>query len=196
MRCGTVLLVLTTLTFIVVPGCTTGTDGDGDADGPYAADSIEEARAIAEPLAEDWDADYFCYSVEGHIVDKNGILCGPENLASGSDNWLFLFNAGQDSFLNVSVLYDGTYDTQEYDEQHYTLYTLPDYSNAQVKSMMNTADGEFEENLGESDYLYFLTLSAMETYNLAVVAALNSDFILVGWIWLDADTLEILSTSW
>jgi hypothetical protein len=197
MRKGTVLLVLTALVFVIVPGCTTGTDGDGDVDGPHEADSIEEARAIADPLAEEWDEDAFCFSVEGHVVDENGILLGPENLTSDSDCWLFLYNAGQDSIFSVSVLYNGSYGTWEYDdEEESDYYELPDYSNARVKSVMNKADDEFGENLGGSDYLYFLTLTATETYNQAMVAALDSNFQLVGWIALDADTLEILGASW
>jgi len=196
MRFSTVFLVIAVLAFAFLLGCTTGTDGNGDVDGPYPADSLSEARAIATPLAEEWDANAFCFWVQGFIVDKNGILPGPENLASDSDTWALEFNAGQDSIFDVWVLYDGSYETDEEDGYPETFYPLPDYSNAQVKSMMNKADGEFQEHLGAEDYLYVFWLVADETINYARVMAYNSDFSPAGFIEMDADTLEILDASW
>jgi hypothetical protein len=183
---------------LLLTGCTDGTGGDRNGDdGPYSADSLDEAQAIADPLAEEWDADAFCFLLTGFQVDSDGLLRGPETLACEGDEWLFVYGVNTDVIFNVAVNYSGTYDTWEEDESLGTHYPLKDYSNGHIRDLMNKADGEFEENLGQEDYLYLLMIAAQETYNFAQVTAYEpSDSSMAGWISLDADTLEIIDASW
>jgi len=185
-------IILSAIAALLIPGCSGGTGGDGD-DNP--SDTLSEAWDIAAPLAEDWDADALCFNESGFVLDSDGVLVGPETLAGEDDKWFFRFNAGGDAALNVSVHYDGTYETFE-DITSDVCYPLPDYSDDHIKDLMNTADDAFQENLGSADYLYMLNLLALESSNTATVQGFNPDFTFAGWMVLDADTLEILDTSW
>jgi hypothetical protein len=189
-----IFLILTVVAFLFIPGCAGGTDGDGN-DNPYEADTLSEARDIATPLAEDWDADAFCFNVTGFVVDSDGVLFGPEALAGEEDKWFLRFNAGGDMTFNVCVHYDGTYETSE-DHASDIRYPLPDYSDGHIRDLMHTADDAFQENLGSADYVYMLTLQSQEKSNTATVQAFYEDFSFAGWVELDADTLDILDTSW
>jgi hypothetical protein len=198
MKLGILSFVVPVLGLVFMTGCDGGTGGDGDGDGdvggPYPADALSEARDIATPVAEEWDDDAFCYQTKGFVLDKDGILVGPEVLTGDADYWELDFNAGGDEVLIVTVSYDGTYDS--YEDTLYPEDELPTYGNEHVKDLMHTADDAFQENVGEEEYLYRLTVGTAEV-NLAMVEAFYptvDDF--KGFVFLDADTLEILDTSW
>jgi hypothetical protein len=193
MKRGLVFIPLTVASALIF-GCAGGTDGDTD-DNPYEADTLSEAREIAVPLAEDWDADAFCFNLIGFAVDSEGVLFGPETLAGEDDKWLFRFNAGGDTDFSVCVHYDGACETSEENTSGDCL-PLPDYSDGHVRELMNTADDAFQENLGSADYLYMLSLTAEANQNTATVQAFYGDYSLAGWLVMDADTLGILDTSW
>ncbi|OGD75551.1 MAG: hypothetical protein A2Y64_05375 [Candidatus Coatesbacteria bacterium RBG_13_66_14] len=188
------LLMLPAVVSVLIPGCAGGTGGDGD-DNPYEADTLSEAREIAAPLAGDWDAGAFCFNIIGLEVDSDGVLRGPDSLAGGDDKWFFRFNDGGDRDFNVCVHYDGAYETSE-DGSSETCHPLPEYSDGHVKDLMNTSDDAFQENLDPADYFYMLDLLALECSNTATVQAYETDYSLAGWLVMDADTLDILDTSW
>jgi len=188
------LFISLTVAPVLISGCAGGTDGGGN-DNPYEADTLSEARNIAAPLAEDWDAGAFCFNLIGFAVDSDGVLFGPETLAGEDDKWFFRFNAHGDTDFNACVHYDGACETSE-ENTSGSCYPLPDYSDGHVKELMNTADDVFQENLGSADYVYKLSILAEEEQNTATVQAFYEDYSLAGWVELDADTLEILDRSW
>jgi len=177
--------------------CTSTTDGDGDGDGTGEEGTIEWARNLADPVGENWDADAFICFTQGFELDDDGILRGPDTLLAGdSDYWLFWYTLGDETIFIVFVSNDGF--TIGYEAEDTVVhYELPRYSNGAVKDLMNTAADEFDENLGDGDYMYRLSLTANETVNLALVEGLEvGGELIVGWILFDADTGQILDTSW
>ncbi|MCK4593202.1 hypothetical protein KAU45_01780 [bacterium] len=191
------LIILVLALGVGLLGCESTTDGDGDGNGQNQQGSIEWARALADPVGEGWDSDAFICFTQGYELDDDGVLRGPNSLLTGDyDYWLFWYTLGDEALYIVLVTYDGFVTGHDGDD-NVDHYELPKYSNDEVKNLMNIASDEFDENLEPGDYKYRLSLTANENVNVALVEALKIDNEdITGWILLDADTGDILDTSW
>ncbi|MCK4593661.1 hypothetical protein KAU45_04110 [bacterium] len=191
-RLSFVVLTLA-LGLVLVLGCTSTTDGNGDGNGGGVTDSIEEARAIADPIADAWDPDAVNFVTNGVYVNEEGLLAG-ENYF-----WQFDYTVDGDPWYIVSVCYDGTHLEWELEiGEEGDYYDLPDYDDDHVEFLMGIASDELIEHLGEGDYMYQFSLTGGDGEHIAQVYAHpdGDSETLLAWVLLNADTGLILGRSW
>ncbi len=188
------------LAFVLCGSDCDPTDGDG---GEGQVRSLEEARAIADPIAEAWDAwnpAAYNWFVTGLWVDDEGLLL------PGSDSilhfWQFRYNNNGNLDYVVTVYYDGTH--IEFEQglgDDLNLHELPAYTDENVEFLMNIATTELIGHLGAGGYIYTMTLQATdddEYPNEALITAYTK-YVYgppLAWVYLNADTGEVLVRSW
>lgn len=189
----------TILSVVVVFGlalvlCGSGCDEDGN--GGAQVRSLEEARAIADPIGNAWNPDAFNWVVNGIYVDDKGLLYLYEPEVSF---WQFRYWAGGNVDYVVSVYDDGSHIEWEFQWPEETVfYELPSYDDDHIEFLMGIATNELYGYLGEGNYMYQLGLVGDEEIHTAQVYAHPAGVPeqLLAWVILDADTGEVLFRSW
>jgi|GEM_PF-4103656 len=172
------------------------TDGDG---GDGQVRSLEQARAIADPIADAWNPDAYNWHITGSWVDEEGLLI------PGSDSvlhfWHFRYHIIGNLDYVITVFYDGTHNEFEQSMDDMPgLDGIPSYSDDHVKFLMAIATTELIGHLGAGDYMFTITLQDMayDDPNAALITAYDKYVYGPGlaWIILDADTGEVIERSW
>jgi len=174
------------------------TNGDGGEEGQVH--SLEEARAIAGPIGNAWNPDAYNWFVTGSWVDDEGLLLP----GSGSilHFWQFRYNNNGNLDYLVTIYNDGTH--IEFEQglgDDLNLHELPAYTDEDVEFLMNIATNELIGHLGAGDYIYTMTLQATdddEYPNEALITAYTK-YVYgppLAWVYLNADTGEVLVRSW
>lgn len=172
------------------------TDGGGDVQ----VRSLEEAHAIADPIADAWNPDAYNWHITGSWVDDEGLLLP----GSGSILyfWQFRYNNNGNLDYLVTIYYDGTHIKFEQELGYdLNLHELPAYTDEDVEFLMNIATTELIGHLGAGDYMFTITLQATDDDdcpNEALITAYNK-YVYgppLAWVYLNADTGEVLVRSW
>jgi len=179
--------------------CGSGCDEDGNANGGAQVRSLEEARAIAEPIANTWNPDSFNWFATGAWVDDEGLLLPPGD--SVLHFWQFRYHIIGNLDYVITVFYDGTHNEFEQSMDDMPgLDGIPSYSDDHVKFLMAIATPELIDYLGAGDYMFTITLQDMayDDPNAALITAYDKYVYGPGlaWIILDADTGEVIERSW
>ena len=181
--------------------CGSGCDEDGGfwfGDGGGKVRSLEQARAIADPIADVWNPDADNILLNGIYVDEEGLL-----LTTSINLWQFIYEREGLAYM-VVIQYDGTHwETEETAYGYDVFEELPSYSDDHVKFLMGIATAILIDFLGTGDYMYSIGFVGSYVYDeiiyqAAIAASTKDDYGAppLAWVDLNADTGEVIGTSW
>lgn len=192
--------------------CGSGCDEDGgfwfdDGGGGGKVRSIEQARAIADPIADAWSPEYPDADnifVVGIYIDEEGLLLPSD--APALNFWMFTYEK-ENLLYAVTIYYDGTHwEFEGPGDSYWLINDLPSYSDDHVKFLMGIGAAILIDFIGAGDYMYLIEMVGgcdedpeNPTPPQAAIAVFTKDDYGAPWlaqVCLNADTGEVLLWPW
>ncbi|MCK4593660.1 hypothetical protein KAU45_04105 [bacterium] len=191
MRFSTVFLVVAALAFAFIPGCDSGTGGNGDG-----AEELSLGWAVdkADPVRDDLLSDGKLVEIIANDIDEDGKI---EELGGAWQLYYCDWNRETDNILAVIVWFNGQVDSEFITDSSPQENELPEYRDAEP---WVTAAIQGMEDEGYSDWEP-LTLICEENTNdeypttlfLTTIKFRSPDLTQEAIVLVDADTDEVLA---